>query len=147
MKRDRRRDRRAGISIPLFSLRSSLGWGIGEMGDIPFFADWLRSGYQSVLQILPLNEMAPDEASPYSALSAMAIGTLAPPMDAGAGLAHFAERSRVWRKFVRNPAAIAGALILLVVIGAAIFAPYVAPHEHTRQSLIRRLTPPVWAET
>jgi len=76
----------------------------------------------------------------------MAIGTLAPPMDAAAGLAHVAERSRVWRKFVRNPAAIAGALILLVVIGAAIFAPYVAPHEHTRQSLIRRLTPPVWAE-
>src|SRR6266851_2413585 len=66
-------------------------------------------------------------------------------MDAAAGLAHVAERSRVWRKFVRNPAAIAGALILLVVIGAAIFAPYVAPHEHTRQSLIRRLTPPVWA--
>ena len=76
----------------------------------------------------------------------MAIGTLAPPMDAAAGLAHVAERSRVWRKFVRNPAAIAGGLILLIVIGAAIFAPYVAPHEHTRQSLIRRLTPPVWAE-
>ena len=67
-------------------------------------------------------------------------------MDAAAGLGHAAERSRVWRKFARNPAAIAGALILLVVIGAAIFAPYVAPHEHTRQSLIRRLTPPVWAE-
>ncbi|MGH7315214.1 MAG: ABC transporter permease [Candidatus Rokuibacteriota bacterium] len=76
----------------------------------------------------------------------MAIGTLAPPMDAAAGLAHAAERSRVWRKFVRNPAAIAGALILLTVIGAAIFAPYVAPHEPTRQSLIRRFIPPVWAE-
>ena len=59
----------------------------------------------------------------------MAIGTLAPPMNAAAGLGHTTERSRVWRKFVRNPAAIAGALILLVVIGAAIFAPYVAPHE------------------
>ena len=76
----------------------------------------------------------------------MAIGTLAPPLDVATGLTHRPERSRVWRKFVRNPAAIAGALILLVVIGAAIFAPYVAPHEHTRQSLIRRLTPPVWAE-
>ena len=38
--------------------------------------------------------------------------------------AHAADRSRIWRKFVRNPAAIAGALILLVVIGAAIFAPW-----------------------
>jgi peptide/nickel transport system permease protein len=29
-------------------------------------------------------------------------------------------------------------------VGAAVFAPYVAPHEPTRQSLIRRFTPPVW---
>ena len=68
-----RRSRRAGISVPLFSLRSSRGWGIGEIGDIPAAASWLRSAYQSVLQILPLNELAPGESSPYSALSAMAI--------------------------------------------------------------------------
>ena len=74
----------------------------------------------------------------------MAIGTLAPPMGAAAGSARAAERSRVWRKLARNPAAIGGCLILLVVVGAAIFAPYVAPHEPTRQSLIRRFTPPVW---
>ena len=65
--------RRAGISVPLFSLRSSRSWGIGEIGDIPFFAEWLRSAQQSVLQILPLNELGPWESSPYSALSAMAI--------------------------------------------------------------------------
>src|SRR5687768_10631838 len=66
-------DRRAGISVPLFSLRSSRSWGIGEIGDIPAFAEWLRDANQSVLQILPLNELAPSETSPYSALSAMAI--------------------------------------------------------------------------
>ena len=65
--------RRAGISVPLFSLRSTRSWGIGEIGDIPATAAWLRTGYQSVLQILPLNELAPGEASPYSALSAMSI--------------------------------------------------------------------------
>ena len=74
----------------------------------------------------------------------MAIGTLAPPMNAAAGPAFAEERSRVWRKLLRNPAAIAGALVLLVIVGAAVFAPYVAPHEPTRQSLIRRFTPPVW---
>jgi 4-alpha-glucanotransferase len=68
-----RRSRRAGISVPLFSLRSSRSWGIGEIGDIPAFAEWLRAANQSVLQILPLNELAPSEWSPYSALSAMAI--------------------------------------------------------------------------
>ena len=67
------RSRRAGISVPLFSLRSTRSWGIGEIGDIPFMAAWLRAAHQSVLQILPLNELAPSETSPYSALSAMAI--------------------------------------------------------------------------
>ena len=67
------RSRRAGISVPLFSLRSTRSWGIGEIGDIPAVAEWLRSAHQSVLQILPLNELAPAESSPYSALSAMAI--------------------------------------------------------------------------
>ena len=67
------RSRRSGVSVPLFSLRSSRSWGIGEIGDIPAAASWLRSANQSMLQILPLNELAPREASPYSALSAMAI--------------------------------------------------------------------------
>jgi 4-alpha-glucanotransferase len=65
--------RRAGISVPLFALRSSRSWGIGEIGDIPAVGSWLRSAYQSALQILPINELAPGESSPYSALSAMAI--------------------------------------------------------------------------
>jgi 4-alpha-glucanotransferase len=67
------RSRRAGINVPLFSIRSTRSWGIGEMGDIPAIAEWLRAANQSVLQILPLNELAPSESSPYSALSAMAI--------------------------------------------------------------------------
>ena len=67
------RSRRAGVNVPLFSLRSTRSWGIGEIGDIPAFAHWLRAANQSVLQILPLNELAPSESSPYSALSAMAI--------------------------------------------------------------------------
>ena len=54
------------------------------------------------------------------------------------------EGSRVWRKLLRNPAALAGGLILLAVIGAAVAAPWVAPHDPARQSLVRRFTPPVW---
>jgi 4-alpha-glucanotransferase len=65
--------RRAGLCVPLFSLRSRRSWGIGEIGDLPAAALWLRAASQSALQILPLNELAPGESSPYSALSAMAI--------------------------------------------------------------------------
>jgi ABC-type dipeptide/oligopeptide/nickel transport system permease subunit len=76
----------------------------------------------------------------------MSIDTLAPSTVAlHEGAARSAEGSRTWRKLARNPAAIAGGVILLVVIGAAVFAPHVAPHEAARQSLIRRFTPPLWA--
>jgi 4-alpha-glucanotransferase len=66
--------RRAGILIPLFSIPSSRSWGIGEIGDLPLLARWLEGAGQRLLQLLPINEVAPGETSPYSALSAMAIG-------------------------------------------------------------------------
>jgi peptide/nickel transport system permease protein len=75
----------------------------------------------------------------------MSIGTLAPPLEVAAA-ARLAEGSRVWRKLVRNPAALTGAVVLVLVIGAAVFAPWVAPQDPARQSLIRRFTPPIWAE-
>ncbi len=65
--------RQSGISVPLFALVSEQGWGIGEFGDLPLFAQWLREAGQSVVQILPINEMPPIETSPYSAMTAMAL--------------------------------------------------------------------------
>jgi len=65
--------RRAGILVPLFSIPSTRSWGIGEIGDIEPLARWLDGAGQRVLQLLPINEMPPEERSPYSALSAMAI--------------------------------------------------------------------------
>ena len=65
--------RRAGILVPLFSCCSTASWGVGDIGDIAPLAAWLASAGVSVLQLLPLNEMAPDDQSPYSAISAMAI--------------------------------------------------------------------------
>jgi len=76
----------------------------------------------------------------------VSIGTLAPGRVTVASELPEAERSRTWRKLSRNPAAIAGALILLIVIAAAVAAPYVAPQDPMRQSLLRRFTPPVWLQ-
>ena len=75
----------------------------------------------------------------------MAIGTLARPGLAAAALPD-SDRSRAWRKLAGNPAAVAGAVILLLVIAVAVAAPYVAPHDPARQSLIRRFTPPLWIQ-
>jgi peptide/nickel transport system permease protein len=76
----------------------------------------------------------------------MSVGTLAPPTPVVPVALANVDRSRAWRKLVRNPGAIAGALILLTVIVAAVAAPYVAPHDPARQSLIRRFTPPLWVQ-
>ena len=65
--------RQSGVVVPLFSLVSRQGWGIGEFGDLPLFARWLMEAGQSIVQILPIHEMPPIETSPYSAMTAMAL--------------------------------------------------------------------------
>ena len=70
------RGRAAGLLVPLFSMPSSRSWGIGEIGDIPIMASWLRRAGFGLLQLLPLNEMASWSHSPYSATSAMSIDPL-----------------------------------------------------------------------
>ena len=68
--------RRTGLLIPLFSAPSTASWGIGDIGDVAPLSGWLAGAGCRVLQVLPLNEMAPGQQSPYSALSAMAIDPL-----------------------------------------------------------------------
>jgi 4-alpha-glucanotransferase len=65
--------RHSGLLVPLFSMPSRASWGIGEIGDIPALATWLRGAGQDLLQLLPINEMAVGQRSPYSAMTAMAI--------------------------------------------------------------------------
>src|SRR5687768_13525462 len=65
--------RQSGVAVPLFSLVSGRSWGIGEFSDLAEFAQWVGEAGQSVIQILPINEMPPIESSPYSAMTAMAI--------------------------------------------------------------------------
>ncbi|MBM3807152.1 MAG: 4-alpha-glucanotransferase [Acidimicrobiia bacterium] len=68
-----RNQRASGISVALFSLVSGRGWGIGEFADLPPFARWLDEAGQLVVQLLPIHEMPPNETSPYSAMTAMAL--------------------------------------------------------------------------
>lgn len=63
----------AGIAVPLFSLRGASDDGSGTILDLVPFADWLDSWHQRVVQLLPINEASPAEASPYNAISAFAI--------------------------------------------------------------------------
>jgi 4-alpha-glucanotransferase len=65
--------RRAGVLMPWFACPSTASWGIGDIGDVAPLTAWLSAAGQQVLQLLPINEMAAGQQSPYSAISAMAI--------------------------------------------------------------------------
>jgi len=73
MPRDFFHDRYAGLLVPLFSIPSRRSWGIGELMDLPALGAWMSEAGFAFVQLLPLNEMADGQNSPYSALSAMAI--------------------------------------------------------------------------
>jgi len=62
--------------MPLFSCPRTTSWGIGDIGDLDAMTGWLAAAGQRVVQLLPINEMAPGQNSPYSAISAMAIDPL-----------------------------------------------------------------------
>ena len=65
--------RRAGMLVPLFSVPSARGWGIGEIGDVERMTTWLAGAGQRLLQLLPITETSPLDPSPYGSLSAMAV--------------------------------------------------------------------------
>ena len=65
--------RSAGILIPLFSIRTRNSLGRGEILDLAPMMDFALSMGHRVIQLLPLDETGPDDLSPYSAMSVMAI--------------------------------------------------------------------------
>jgi 4-alpha-glucanotransferase len=65
--------RSAGILIPLFSIRTRDDLGRGEILSLAPMIDFALSMGHRVIQLLPLDETGPDDLSPYSAMSVMAI--------------------------------------------------------------------------
>ena len=68
--------RTAGVLIPLFSLRTRGDFGRGEIRALVPMADFALAMGHRVIQLLPVDETAPGETSPYSAMSVMAIDPL-----------------------------------------------------------------------
>lgn len=72
--------RGTGISIPVFSLRSSEGLGVGEFTDIRQMVDFARKAGLNVIQILPVNDTIASHTSkdsyPYAAISVFALHPL-----------------------------------------------------------------------
>lgn len=73
--------RLAGVLLPLFSIRSSHDWGVGELPDLARFAPILERAGLKILMTLPLLEPSPGQESPYSPASAFAIDPLYVALD------------------------------------------------------------------
>jgi 4-alpha-glucanotransferase len=62
----------AGVLVPLFALRREDDLGIGDLGALWEFIDWIAEVGFTLVQLLPINETGADN-SPYNAISAIAI--------------------------------------------------------------------------
>jgi 4-alpha-glucanotransferase len=63
----------AGVTIPLFSIRTRRDWGIGQITDLPACAAWVQKAGHRLLQLLPVHELAAGETSPYGARTAFGL--------------------------------------------------------------------------
>lgn len=70
----------AGVAIPVFSLRSESGVGVGEFTDINPLTDWAKKVGMKILQILPVNDTVAThswvDSYPYAAISVNALHPL-----------------------------------------------------------------------
>lgn len=69
--------RGAGVSVPVFSLRTEKSGGIGEFPDIKKLVDWAKLAGLKLVQLLPLNETVAThtwiDTYPYKSISTMAL--------------------------------------------------------------------------
>lgn len=74
------RFRAAGVAIPVFSLRSEAGCGVGEFSDLKSMGDWVAGCGLKMIQILPINDTTSSrtwtDSYPYSAISVYALHPL-----------------------------------------------------------------------
>ena len=79
-------ERIAGVMAPLFSLRTRSDAGIGDIAALAAMTDLAAAMDHRGILLLPLDETAPGEASPYSALSVFAIDPIYIGLDGLAGV-------------------------------------------------------------
>ena len=84
----------AGVSIPVFSLRSKNSFGTGEFTDLTLLADWAKKTGLKLIQILPVNDTIAThtwvDTYPYAAISAFALHPLYLNLERTAGKQHAA---------------------------------------------------------
>ena len=72
--------RGAGVAIPVFSLRSKNGFGIGEFTDLKLMVDWAAKTGMTIIQLLPINDTTRKgqwkDSYPYSPITSFGLHPL-----------------------------------------------------------------------
>ena len=70
----------AGVSVPVFSLRSENSFGAGDFSDLLDFIDWAKSVGMKMVQLLPINDTVAShnwlDSYPYKSISVLALHSL-----------------------------------------------------------------------
>lgn len=70
----------AGVSLPVFSIRTKGSFGVGDFADIKLLVDWAQKAGLKLIQVLPLNDTigthTDADVLPYAAISAFALNPL-----------------------------------------------------------------------
>jgi 4-alpha-glucanotransferase len=76
----------AGVAIPVFSIRTEHGLGVGEFTDLKKMVDWAVNTGLKMIQLLPVNDTTAThswtDSYPYAAISAFALHPLYLNLDA-----------------------------------------------------------------
>lgn len=66
-----------GVAVPVFSLRTENGFGVGEFSDLKKLANWADKASLGIIQILPINDTTANyswtDSYPYAAVSVYAL--------------------------------------------------------------------------
>lgn len=70
----------AGVNVPVFSLRTSKSFGVGDFSDLKKLVDWVSAVGLKMIQILPINDTISTysflDSYPYNAISVFALNPL-----------------------------------------------------------------------
>ena len=92
----------AGVTVPVFSLRSKSSFGVGEFSDIKLLVNWAKKAGLKLIQLLPVNDTIAThswmDSYPYAAISAFALHPIYINLSAVAGKEHAGRISSLKRK-------------------------------------------------
>ena len=115
-----------GILLPLAAMKTNADWGVGDFGSLKQWTQFFAELGVSFVQILPLQETAPGENCPYSALTSFAVDPVYVQIDEVPDIEHSSRAQEYigslsadmihWRAAAHAPFAAVKAMLVILRI-------------------------------